>query len=234
MAALLSSVLVQLDVQSLGRTPHVIRASTHPGLVAMGMGRWVIVAEQAASPQGEPGLVSVVHDKTHDLFLLLIRIDTWLFANNELELIKKRKKVVFHEFVHGFAYMYNSTIFPPKIFCEIVEISMKSKMRMTSDDREFKAILDLIGSKNEKTPPDGHFRMAGDGFPGDYSELYVNLMLPYQSIYESMANVKQRKQKNDSSEIDILIDDLAEKEALDRSFVKERVEEMLPRLYSAF
>jgi hypothetical protein len=236
--ALLRPILQQLNVQHLEKASHIVRASEHHGLVGAGMGKWVITAQQA-DLQKRDSSCTIVHDKEHGLFLFSLNVDAHLFASNELELRTKRKRAAVHEFVHGFAYMYNSTVFPIKDFCELAEQSMNSAIKMSSDDNEFNAILSALDTDTRGVviPSDGHFRMTEDGFPGNYSELYASLLLSYQLICEFMEDIKQQKQAkgvNFSELLRLTIDNLVEQKALDREFVKERIQLVLNRLYLDF
>lgn len=238
--ALFRPVLKQLKVQDLRKEPSIVRASEHPSLIQTGMERWIIIARQSAFfKEGEKGCVSIAFDNAHELFLLSINVNDNLFVDNSHELRTQRKMVAIHEFVHGSAHMFTSTFLPPNNYVEILNKSMSSKVKMTTDD-EYDAILKLIrqpGAKGGEPFTDGHYRLVVDGFGGNYSELYINLLLSYQLVTEVMISLKKQHKKtsiNFSELLKLTIDELVDKKALDKEFVQGRIVLFLPRLFSDF
>lgn len=239
---LLRPVLKQLRVQDLTETPAIVRASEHPDLIAVGMGRWVIIACQSSCQGGAKGFVEIVWDQEHDLFLLMIYIDKGLFANKGQVLRSQRKMIAIHEFTHGFAYMFMSVFLTPPIFIQIMDQYIFTKVKMTTSD-QFDSMLSAIGKLGSQTHhlfSDGHFRLFGDGFTGNYSELYINLLLSYQLIVETMTVIKREREKNGESplaipeHLSLTINELIEKKALDKDFVRGRMTQFLPLLYAKF
>jgi hypothetical protein len=179
--SLFRPALKQLDVQNLQRTPSIVRASQHPDLVKAGMGRGIIIAHKTAILNGKKGCATIVLDKTHDLFLLSISINGDLFIDNSYTLRTQRKMVAVHEFVHGCSHMLLSTYFKSN-YIESMEKSIINKVIMTTSD-EFIAMLLTIGKLGAEDGavnqpfPDGHFRLRGDGFEGNYAELNIDLYI---------------------------------------------------------
>ena len=205
------------------------------------MERWIIIARQASLKDRTQGLTEIILDQKHNLYLLMIYVNENLFADDSYNLRKQRKMIAVHEFVHGSAYMIMSSTLRSKMFFEIVNQSIGLKIKMTTSD-EFNAMLSAIGklgSKNESEHglfSDGHFRLVGDGFIGNYSELYINLLLSYQLILETMTSftLKHTGKKDISSLLTLTFNELVDKKALDRIFVLGRMKLFLPVLYDKF
>jgi len=234
---LLRPVLKQLRVQELTREPRIVRASEHSGLISAGLERWVIIAQQITFQDGERGCITVAFDKARNLFLMSICIDEHLYIDDSLELRTQRKMIAVHEFVHGSAHMFTSSFLSPRNYIDIINQSMNSKVKMTTSE-EFDAILLVIRQPNAKgviSLPDGHYRLVVDGFGGNYSELFTNLLLSYQLVCEVMMSVKQQYPNLSFSEyLRRTINELIENKALDSQFVFGRIRSFVPRLFSDF
>ena len=237
---ILRPVLQELKVQELKKEPSIVRASKYDDLITAGMERWIIIARRTASLEGNRGCAAIAFDKTNNLFLLAINIDEKLFENDGYELRVQRKMVAVHEFVHGAAHMFMSTFLKPILYIESMQLSMTSKVKMTTSD-EFNIMLSTIGqlSNKDKTGnqpfADGHFRLGGDGSPINYSELYINLLLSYRLILETMTSIRLYDDKIDISRlITLSFNYLVEKKALDKEFVITRMKLFLPRIFEKF
>jgi hypothetical protein len=228
-------------VQELSVRPNVVRASQFPDLVTAGMERWIIIACQTSLKGGIHGLTEIVLDQKHNLYLLMVFVNKNLFTDDSHNLRKQRKMIAVHEFVHGSAYMIMSSTLRPERFVDIMNQSINSKMKMTTSD-EFNAMLLAIGKLGSKIEPehglfsDGHFRLVGDGFMGNYTELYINLLLSYQLILETMTSItlQHSKEKDISTLLTLTFNELVDKKALDEIFVLGRMKLFLPVLYDKF
>ena len=238
--SLLRPVLQELKVQELKRVPSIVRASNHGDLVTAGMERWIIIARRTASLGRNRGCTVIALDKTNNLLLVVINIDEQLFVNDGYELRKQRKMIAVHEFVHGAAHMFMYTFLRPKFYIESMRLSVTNMVKMTTSE-EFVLMLSTIGqlgSKDRKwNQPfsDGHFRLFGDGTPVNYSELYINFLLSYQLIMETMTGIKLYEENIDISKlITLAFNYLADKKALDKEFVITRIKTFLPSIFDKF
>jgi hypothetical protein len=244
--ALLRPVLQNLKVQELKEIPRVYRASSSIHLKANGFGRWVIIAKQTTFPDNTKGSTIITFDKTHNLFLLFVYVDKNLFKNDKTELRTQRKMVAVHEFVHCAAHMFLMNYFGDKKYIELTGNLINDKVKLTTLD-QFNEMVSAIGKLGTKDGSrheiftDGHFRLLEeklkDGFLGNFAELYTNLLLSYQLISETMANIKQLC-KNGRIELAELLTltfrELVEKKALDKEFVLGRIKLYLPALFVEF
>lgn len=244
--ALLRPVLQNLKVQELKEFPRVYRASSSIHLKANGFGRWVIIAKQTTFPDNTKGSTIIAFDKTHNLFLLFVFIDKNLFKNDKIELRTQRKMVAVHEFVHCVAHMFLMNFYGDKKYIELMENSINNKVKLTTLD-QFNEMVSAIGKLGTKDGgrheifTDGHFRLLDnklkDGFLGNFAELYTNLLLSYQLISETMANIKQQY-KDTRVELSTLLTltfrDLVDKKALDKEFILGRIKLFLPALFIEF
>lgn len=245
---LLRPILQELKVQELEETPRYVKASSYRNLIINGMERWVVIARQFSFKDESRGFVQIVLDKTHDLFLLIINIDKDLFINNSLNLRTQRKMIAVHEFVHGAAHIFLSTFIKPERYIELMDKSMIAKVKMTSSE-EFNEMLSAIGKLGIKGGTkevfsDGHYRLLEDGFMdgfmGNFTELYIYLLLSYQLVCETMTAIKKRHEAVNSTKISIselltlTINELTDKKALDKDFVLGRIKLFLPMLFLDF
>jgi len=238
---LLRPVLQKLDVRHLKKEPHIVRASDYPNLVDAGMGKWIITARQATFREGQEkkAFGFIARDEKKDRFLLSICVDERLFIDGDPNPVSRKeiKKLAVHELVHGFAFMVAATILDDGIFCDIVNLLMRSRIEISSlDSGEYTESLSIVGYSLNCAINDAHFRILGTGFKGDYSELYNDLLLSYQLAYEFME--KAKKQMENGGDFPKLlkhtIDALVNEKALDSEFVEKRMRLFLPWLYSRF
>jgi hypothetical protein len=238
---LLRPVLKQLNVQNLEETPVLVRATGYANLIAAGMERWVIIACQSSCQNGAEGFLEIVWDEKHDLFLLIINVNKDLFVNNEQSLRAQRKRIAIHELVHGFAYMFMSVFLTSGVFIQIMDQYTDKKVIMFTS-AQFGSMLSaigILGSKADWLFSDGHFRLFGDGFAGNYSELNINLLLSYQLLVETITAIKREKEKTGDiihvpELLSLTLNELVEKKALDKDFVRGRMTQFLPMLYAEF
>jgi hypothetical protein len=244
--ALLRPILKELKLQKLAKSPPVVKASSYKKLIIAGMGRWVIIARQSSFKDGTKGFAEVIYSNTHKLFLLMICIDKKLFVNDDCVLRTQRKMVAVHEFIHGSAHMFLESFLKSERYIELMDKSIIAKMKMTTSD-EFNEMLLAIGELGTKGGTkhemftDDHFRLLGknlmDGFDGNYTELYTELMLSYQLVSETMTAFKLQNEAtgiNISNLLTLTINELIQKKALDMEFVLGRIKLFLPMLYSKF
>ena len=243
---LLRPVLQELKIQILGSNPSVVKASKYSELIKSGMGRWIIIARQSSFQDETKGFASIILDKTHNLFLLIINIDKNFFTHDTHNLRTQRKIVAIHEFVHGAAHIFLLSSLGPELYIQLMDKSMISKVKMTTSD-EFNEMLSAIGklgtkggSKHEMFTDD-HFRLLGegwaDGFAGNYAELYTNLLLSYQLMSETMTAIKKQHEETGldiSKLLTLTFNELVDKKALDREFVFGRIKLFLPILFDQF
>jgi hypothetical protein len=243
---LLRPVLQELKVQKLTELPSVVKTSSYRRLITAGMGRWVIIARQASFPDETKGCASLVLSIDHNLFMLVINISKDLFDTDEHSRRCQRKMVAVHEFVHGAAHIFLSSFLKSERYIEIMDKSMCAKMEMTTS-AQFNEMLSAIGKLGTRGTgkhevfTDSHFRLIGegwvDGFAGNYVELYINLLLSYQLIYETMRAIKLQYEETNidiSKLLRLTHKELVEKKALDREFVLGRIKMFLPKLFSEF
>jgi len=243
--ALLRPVLQELKIQYLKKEPICVKASTYKELIISGMGKWIIIARHFPFHDNSRGLAKVIFDKTNSLFILLICIDRNLFINDEIFLRKQRKMIAVHEFVHGSAHMFLESFLKSGRYIELMEKSIIEKVKMTSSNEfiEMLSAIGKLGSKdgtNHEVFTDGHFRLLKglyDGFDGNFVELYINLLLSYQLVFETMTAIKIQHEATGINIIELLvltISELIEKKALDKEFVLKRMSYFLPRIYADF
>jgi hypothetical protein len=211
------------------------------------MERWLIIARQFSFQDESKGFAQIVLDKTHNLFLLIINIDKNMFIDNGHDLRTQRKMIAVHEFVHGAAHIFLSAFLKPERYIELMNKSMIAKVKMTSSD-EFNEMLSAIGKLGIKGGTkevfsDGHYRLLEDGFmdgfAGNFTELYIYLLLSYQLVCETITAIKKRHGANavKISLFELLtltINELTDKKALDKDFVLGRMKLFLPMLFSDF
>jgi len=245
--SLFRPMLKELKVQKLKNEPHIVRASSHKKLIIAGMSQWVIITRKYSFPDEAKGFAEIIHDKTHDLFILMIFVDEKLFINdNDHSLRTQRKIIAVHEFIHGTAHMCLESFLKSTRYIELMNRSIIAKMKMTTSN-EFNEMLSAIGklgtkegSKHEMFTDD-HYRLLrdnySDGFDGNYAELYTELMLSYQLVSETITAFKLQNEntgKNFSELLTLTINELIDKKALAVEFVLGRIKLFLPMIYAEF
>ena len=243
--SLLRPVIQNLKFQELEVNPRVYRMSSSVHLKASGFGKWVVIAKQNSSSNGVTGRTAIALDKTHNLFLLFIFVDKNLFVDDKIEHRTQRKMVAIHEFVHGAAHMFLMRFYGEIKYIELMEKNIIQKVALTTSD-QFNEMLSAIGKLGTKGGDsheiftDGHFRLLEknlkDGFLGNFTELYTNLLLSYQLILETMKKIKEHQgSKIDISKLlTLTFNELVNIKALDDEFVLGRIKLFLPMLFSEF
>jgi hypothetical protein len=239
--SLLRPVLKDLHVQCLKFEPELVQLSNYRELIMAGMGRCVIVARRASFSDDTKGCLSFSYDKKLRIFLFIINVNENLFLDNSHEKRVERKAVAIHEFVHCASALLLSRLKTNVFIKRIVDIISK-KINLTKSD-EFNSLLAALkklGKSSKITPSellvDGHFRIDGaDGFVGNYGDLYLNFLLSYRLLSETIMNIMN--DNHDISLTDLLLavhKDLVETKALQRDFVLGRIKTFLPNIVSDF
>jgi hypothetical protein len=241
---LLRPLLKDLHIQHLTCNPTVVKASSYRALIIAGMSRCVIVARKTSFSDDTKGCLSFSHNKTHNIFLFVINVDQRLFKDESPESKVARKAVAVHEFVHCTSALLLLSCLRPESFIERTRQIIEKKVMLTTS-KEFNDLLSALRQldKNGKiTQPelltDGHFRIAyEDGFTGNYGDLYLNFLLSYQLLHETIIALKIKSSNHDISFMDLLPavhKELVEKKALQRDFVLGRIKTFLPNIFADF
>jgi hypothetical protein len=83
---------------------------------------------------------------------------------------------------------------------------------------------------------DGHFRIANeDGFCGNYGDLYLNFLLSYQLLRETIEAIKYGNPGISFTKLLLAVHgELVEQKALQRDFVLGRIKTFLPNIFADF
>jgi hypothetical protein len=238
---LLRPILKDLHVQHLTSNPIVIKASDYRSLIIAGMSRCLIVARQTVFSEDTKGCLSFSFDRDHNIFLFIINVGNHLFVDDSSPLRILRKAIAIHEFVHCTSAMLLLSRLRTEPFIQRTERSMSKKVILTTSS-EFNALLIALMKigNNPKTEllTDEHFRIGiEDDFTGHYGDLYINFLLSYQLLYETIAAAQINNSAKANSFYDIIRiihNDLVEKKALERDFVLGRIKTFLPRIFTDF
>ena len=239
-------LIQKLRLQESAQSPVLVKVSDFRNLVIKGMGRCLIFLQQRPLADHNPpskGYFVFVHHKEENLYILSIVIDSNLYRDESLESKVARKAVGVHEFCHCVAAMLSlAEVSSGSSVFEKLQDRLREKVTKTSssDFINLMAAFSNLGKNSDylsQSFPDSHFRLGFEDFTGDYSELYINFLLPYSLVKETvrderLAGLKAslHNQENLVQLLIQLIDDLSRQKALDKRFVVNRLQALLPRL----
>jgi hypothetical protein len=239
---LLRPILRDLHVQSLTPDPVVVKASKYRRLIVAHLDRCIIVARQTNFSDDTKGCLSFSYETKRNLFLFVINVDARLFQDDDLESKVARKAVAIHEFVHCASALLLLSCLRPENFIERTKTIIARKVKLTTSDQfdALLAALKQIDTNNtvlaSELLTDEHFRIGNDDeFIGNYGDLYLNFLLSYQLLKETMFALKINTP--DIAFIDLLLNvhkELVEKKALQRNFVLGRIKLFLPNIFADF
>lgn len=243
--------LVQkLELQKKSESPVLVKVSDFRHLVIKGMGRCLIVLQRRSLSEHNPtnkGYFAFIHHKGTDLYILSIVIDSNLYRDDSLELKIGRKAIGMHEFCHCIAAMLSlAEVSSNSLAFEKLRNHLCEKVAKTSST-DFINLMAAFSNLDQESDSlfrpfsDSHFRLGFEDFIGDYSELYINLLLPYTLVTEVLGEGKLQALKDALSKtsenpavlvefLSQLVSDLSEQKALDKGFVIKRLQVLLPRL----
>jgi hypothetical protein len=240
---LLRPLLKDLHVQDLRHEPITARASKYRNLVVAGMRRCIIAARKAEITDDTRGFLTFSYNKEKNVFLFIINVNKNLFEKNDHESKVRRKAVAVHEFTHCAAFLLLLSCLRPEVFIEKTRGIINQKVKLTTSS-EFNSLLSSLrklgknGVSTQQTEllTDWHFRIAvDDGFRGNYGDLYLNFLLSYQLLKETIEAIKY---KNPNIEFEELLPavhkELVEKKALQRDFVFGRIRTFIPNIFLDF
>jgi hypothetical protein len=98
--------------------------------------------------------------------------------------------IAVHEFMHFLSYVFARINNHPSEFLEISKVQLSKKIDLLSTKTSlelynlFNGITPVDDLTNSKNANDEHFRLRKDDTPLNYTELYKNLMLPFQLFDE--------------------------------------------------
>jgi hypothetical protein len=239
---LLRPLLRDLHVQSLTLNPVAVKAAKYRRLIVAHLDRCIIVARQTNFSDDTKGCLSFSYEKKHNIFLFVINVDAHLFQDDDLESKIARKAVAVHEFVHCASALLLLSCLRPENFIERTKTIIARKVKLTTSD-QFNALLDALKQIDTNNTAltselltDEHFRIGNDDeFTGNYGDLYLNFLLSYQLLQETMFALKINTP--DISFIELLPKvhkELVEKKALQRNFVLGRIKLFLPNIFVDF
>ncbi|GMO33397.1 MAG: hypothetical protein Ta2B_13960 [Termitinemataceae bacterium] len=234
------TVLKDLQVQNISPTPKFVLLSDYREHIIAGMDRCVIIIKQAAfSDKITKGNFILVNDKERKLFYLIISIDTSLFSNTDIDDRIKQKAIAVHEFTHCAAALFLLSVIRTESFIDKLTAKIAEKVKKTTA-QEFENLLSALVKINiqghqSELLTDDHFRIGDEGFSDNYAELYLNFLLSYQLVEETLRAAKIRTNKSSLPELlQVVVDDLHEKKALEHSFILNRLVSYIPRLIVDF
>lgn len=179
------------------------------------------------------------------VFFLSMVLNKKLFEDNSHELKVQRNATAVHEFIHCLAALMSVSAIDIDIDSLVEELTaiMKKKQRNKTASKDILAVIDLLSSKlaNNNEIPDilthAHFETGYEDFTGDYADLYVEALLPYNLFIEifeqeikAFFKYLEKKDKRSCSAILVsMINELKEKEALDHNFALAQVSKYLLR-----
>jgi hypothetical protein len=242
--SLFRPILKDLKVQYISGNPTVVKASDYRDLIVAGMSRCIIVARQTTFTDDTKGCLSFSYDKDHNIFLFVINVDHNFFDNDSEALRILRKTVAVHEFVHCTAAMLLLSRSRPDVFIQRTQRTISEKVTLTTS-MGFTSLLEalgMVGSNSNIPKPelltDEHFRISNeDEFIGHYGDLYINFLLSYQLLHETIMAAKIQHSNQNMQFVDLILivhRELAEKKALDRNFVLGRIRTFLPNIVAEF
>jgi hypothetical protein len=240
--SLLRPLLRDLHVQNLYEELIVVKASNYRELIVAGMSRCIVVAHKTTFSDDTRGCLSFSYDKKHKIFLFVINVNKDLFLDDSHNSKVARKAVAVHEFVHCVSALLLLSCLRPEAFIERTTAIISQKVKLTTSS-EFNALLTALRElgKNGKTVhpellTDGHFRIANeDGFGGNYGDLYLNFLLSYQLLRETIVAIKYRNSSISFMELlPAAHKELVEQKALQREFVLGRIKTFLPNIFADF
>lgn len=239
-------LIQKLRLQEKSQSPVLVKVSDFRNLVIKGMGRCLIFLQQRPLSEHNPpskGYFVFTRHKEKDLYILSIVIDSNLYKDDSLELRVARKRVGIHEICHCVATMLSlAEISSDSSVFEKLQNRLHEKVTMTTsaDFINLMAAFDNLDQDSShwfRPFPDSHFRLGFEDFDGDYSELYINFLLPYSLVKETVRDEKLAELKSCLDEPDKLteflhrlIDELSARKALNEHFVSNRLRVLLPRL----
>lgn len=239
-------LLKDLHLQFVEEKPTIIKTMDYRNLIVKGMGRCIISVTKKKVPQGKKGYCVFSHNSEYNIYILLIVMDEGLFLDNSLELRIQRKALGIHEFVHCAAIMMSLSRLgsSPNPLINSLRKALSDKLTVTTSE-DFTQLLAALGAipNDDKYPDvsifcDKHFRTEFEDFKGDYADLYLNFLFPYDLIIEMLGERKLSKfkmlvkeKKSDLSDfLKNIIDEIVEKKAIERNFVHKRFVYFLPIL----
>jgi hypothetical protein len=240
---LLRPLLKDLHVQCLTIEPRIVATSDYRELIMAGIGRCIICARQTAFKDDTRGCFVVSYNKDHKVFLFVINVNRNLFQNNSSKSKTERKAVAVHEFVHCTSALLLLSCLQSEGFIECMRSIIVNKVTITTSS-EFNSLLSALKNldKGKINPPelltDEHFRIDyKDKFIGDYGDLYLNFLLSYQLLRETMMEIKKQHGNSGISLKDLLPEvhkELVEEKALERNFVLGRIRTFLPNIVTDY
>jgi hypothetical protein len=237
---LLRPLLKDLQVQQLGNDPVVLKASSYRELVVAGLSNCIVMARQTGFSDDTKGCFSFSYDTKHDIFLFVISVNKNLFFNDFLDLRVARKAVAVHEFIHCVSALLLLSRLRKEAFIERTQSIIQKKVRLTTS-HEFNNLLSALrelGKNDKYAQPellaDEHFRISDeDDFNGNYGDLYLNFLLSYQLLRETIEAIKYNIPGILFTKLLIAVhQELVEKKALQRDFVLGRIKMFLPKIIS--
>lgn len=240
---LLRPLLKDLHVQCLTIEPRMVKTADYQALIRARIGRCIIYARQTAFKDETRGCFAVSYDKERDVFMFVINVNRNLFQNNSPKSKTERKAVAVHEFVHCTSALLLLSCLQSAGFIGCMRSIMANKVAITTSS-EFNSLLSSLKNldKGKINPPelltDEHFRIDyKDKFIGDYGDLYLNFLLSYQLLRETMMEIKTQHGNAGISLKDLLPEvhkELVEKKALERNFVLGRIRTFLPNIVADY
>jgi hypothetical protein len=206
------------------------------------MSRCVIAARQTTFLDDTKGCLSFSYNKAHDVFLFVINVNNKLFQKDSHDVKVTRKAVAVHEFVHCVSALLLLSCLRPQAFIERAKAIIIKKVQLTTS-REFNALLlalRALGKNGINQQPelltDEHFRIAKeDDFIGNYGDLYINFLLSYRLLRETIEAVKYSNPGILFTELLPAVHrELVEKKALQRDFVLGRIKTFVPKIFADF
>jgi hypothetical protein len=240
--SLLRPLLKDLHVQNLCHEPVVVKASKYRDLIVAGMSRCIIVARKTDFSDDTRGCVSFSYSKKSNIFLFVINVNKNLFLDSSQDSKVARKAVAVHEFVHCVSALLLLSCLRQEAFIERMAAIISQKVILTTSS-EFNILLTALrelGKNGKIVQPelltDGHFRIANeDGFSGNYGDLYINFLLSYQLLRETIEAIKYGNSTTSfMGLLPTVHKELVEKKALDRDFVLGRIKTFLPNIFDDF
>jgi hypothetical protein len=239
---LLRPALKSLHVQCLEFEPMSVRLSKYRNLREAGMGRCIVVARKTSFSDNTTGCLSYSYDRNRKIFIFIINVNENLCTDDSHGQKVKRKVVAVHEFVHSASALLLLSCLSTDVFIKKTAVIISAKVKLTTSDK-FNSLLETLrelGKNGNITQSellmDEHFRIDhADKFSGNYGDLYLNFLLSYQLLRETMAAIK--RDKPGISFTELLRDthkELVETKALQRDFVLGRIKTFLPRIFSDF